>query len=148
MCALIDAMDFRGQQIPVMNEVFATIDDARIVLGHQLEIDDDTDTADSKPRTVDCATNRLARMVGLDHRSFLHDDAVHASKQIHAAARKRISAKIPQVAHGQVVISGHCDDLVEMGDGSVVHLSGILGPAVSRSAPAYAVARLAQASVK
>ena len=33
VCALVDRLEFRGSASRVMNELFATIDDARLVLG-------------------------------------------------------------------------------------------------------------------
>ena len=69
VCALVDDLRLREQICRVMNEVFATIDDARLVLGIVPEEPDDSDTADGMPRTETTAANRLARMIGLDRRT-------------------------------------------------------------------------------
>ncbi len=82
VCALVDRLRFRDRELSVMNEVFATIDDARIVLGTVPEDAEDNDTADGMPRTRDFAANRLSRMIGLDRRTVSAADARELARDV------------------------------------------------------------------
>ncbi len=94
ICGLVDRLRFRNQDCEVMNELFATIDDAQIVLGQTTPAPDDNDSADGKPRTVPWSANRIARMIGLDRRSVSIDDAKQMAKQVVDAASNRIATGI------------------------------------------------------
>ncbi len=145
VCALVDQLTFRGQSIGVMNELFATIDDARLVLGLQQPRPDDTDSADGKPRSVAMAANRLARMIGLDRRDISIDDAQELANQVIKPARQRIADALT-VNHQpgtQLVVGGHGGDLLAFDAAEVVSLPDQLGVEVSRCAPSFAIARLA-----
>ena len=150
VCALLHKLMYRGQSIPVMNEVFATIDDARLLVGSLPEDDGDCDTADGKPRTKQWAANRIARMIGLDARTVGLDKAVALARQVIDAARQRIAAGRAQVAaqfagasRWKIILSGHGEDLIEVpSDVPVIRLAEMLGPEISRCAPALAVASL------
>ncbi len=147
VCALCSSLRFQDRSVPVMNEVFATIDDARIVLGFELESPTDFQTADGKPRTKEFAANRLARMLGLDRRRVSLQQATHIADQVIHAARERIADSIQRLLATQsfrpqaYVISGHGNDLLRLPDDQeVISLAERLGPDVSRCAPSYAVA--------
>ena len=146
VCALIDELTFRGQRCAVMNEFFATMDDARLILGFQDEKPDDTDSADGKPRTILFARNRLARMIGRDQTTMTEDESVSAARQVHRCAQKLVSGAIRSIAgdySGQIVCSGHGADLLDLpSNNSCLNLADELGEEISRCAPAYAVARL------
>ncbi len=149
VCALVEHLDFDGREIPVMNELFATIDDARIMLAKQPEAPEDTDSADGKPRTREFAANRLARMIGLDRRQVTLQQGTHLASQVYGAAKRRIMQALTRfsLAATAVVLSGHGQDLVELPAATEFHLlSDRLGPEVSRCAPAFAVARLCGAN--
>ena len=146
VCAIVDHLTLRGQSANVMNELFATIDDARIVLGSIGESPSDTDTADGKPRTVVCAANRLARMIGLDRRTVSSEDAVELATQIVEKAKSMVAHSLShfrQQEQRQIIVSGHAPDLLDLPDeDTTVLLAEVLGEHVSRCAPAYAVAKL------
>lgn len=145
VCALLERITFRGRDSSVMNEWFATIDDARIVMGLQVEKPDDTDSADGKPRTKEMAANRLARVIGLDRRDVSVEDAVELANQIHAAARCRIARSVTEIGRPEArfVLSGHGDDLIDLpADAKTIRLADRLGSEVSRCAPSFAVARM------
>ena len=150
VCALVDRLRFRDRDLSVMNEVFATIDDARIVLGTVAEDADDNDTADGMPRSRDCAANRLSRMIGLDRRTVSAMDARQLACEVVLSAKRLLSdamQKIPKTS--TVVISGHGQDLVDLADDkTVLRLSEHLGSAVARCAPSYAVANLYCAEIR
>ncbi|TWU66174.1 Hydantoinase/oxoprolinase [Crateriforma conspicua] len=164
-----DAMHCDGDliDVPVMREQFATLDDVGLLLGHVPEDQEDCDTADGCPRTISSAINRIARMVGLDRRSVDLGLAQFMARQVKQAASDRIRDAASRAVSDQdsrgdtatngttLVISGHGDwlmpddlDVVLRGDGhvgdrlSLIRLAEHWGPAISRVAPAYAVARL------
>ena len=151
VCGLVDELRFRGRSIPIMNEFFATIDDARLVLGFEGEADQDTDTADSRPRTRADASRRLARMLGLDGTELQPDEARELASQVVSAARARLDGAVQRQAipDATVVLSGHGDDLLTVpSDTRVLLLTTILGQAVSRCGPSYSVAKLYEAACK
>lgn len=146
VCGLVRSLNHAGRDCEVMNEWFATIDDARLVLGHVEEYPDDNASADGGPRTVDRAANRLARMIGLDRRDISIDAAQTLAVQVIEAATGRIAdafAAIDRMSPaGPIVLSGEGSDLlVDHRGRDVIRLADVLGPAVSQSAPAWATAR-------
>ncbi|MBB3207660.1 hypothetical protein FHS27_003485 [Rhodopirellula rubra] len=153
VCALVSELRFRDESVPVMNEVFATIDDARLILGRQSEDSRDHETADSHPRDRRHAKARLARMIGLDRDQMTDQEVSDLSKQILAAAETRIETAVTkwitilQTSTQQsptIVLSGHGQDLVRVPDDArVLDLREELSGSVSRGAPAWAVAVLA-----
>ncbi|MCG8649874.1 MAG: tetrahydromethanopterin-linked C1 transfer pathway [Pirellulales bacterium] len=148
VCALVEGLNFDGQKVNVMKELFATIDDVRLVLGLRAERADDRDTADGKPRTGVMAANRLARMIGLDHRAVDLDGAAELAAQIHEAARQTIASALARrdVSQEPVVISGHGKDLIPLPpETKTILLAERLGAGLSRCAPSYAVAQLRSA---
>jgi (4-(4-[2-(gamma-L-glutamylamino)ethyl]phenoxymethyl)furan-2-yl)methanamine synthase len=144
VCALLSTVEHRGNHVGVMNEFFATVDDSRIVLRSVGE-SNESDTADGRARTREFASARLARMVGLDRRTFSDDDAISMARQVVDSVKFRISQSLvrmdPNV--GCYVISGHGSDLLPtLPAGAVISLVDRLGPELSRCAPSYAVAIL------
>jgi hypothetical protein len=136
-----------------MAELFATTDDVSLILGHSIEDANDRNTADGRPRTRAAARNRLARMIGLDHRSFDRQDAEIAARQIWQRMRERLRGSLEQVARMSkgadpftAVLSGHGAMLAEPlpHRWRVIRAADRLGAQVSRAAPAYAVAVLAE----
>lgn len=150
VCAVVDHLEFRGLTSGVMNEVFATIDDARLVLGTVDANRDDHDTADGQPRTALCAAGRLARMIGLDRRSVNVQDARGLAAQIVDAAGRRIARQLATLADPchPIVLSGHGPDLLDAatrslhGSQLIVTLAEHVGAVTARCAPAFALARL------
>lgn len=151
VCSIVDRLPLNGQSIPVMREVFATMDDVRLLLGYRSPDPSDLATADGKPRDVFHAANRIARMIGLDHRSISIEVATGLARQVHSTAKDLIHRAVKQLeddgiltAQSPLVISGHGDDLLTdtvLGR-EIVSLRQILGDEVSRCAPAYALATL------
>lgn len=146
VCALVDTFPFRGQSVAVMNELFATIDDARLCLGQQTEDPSDRETADGKPRDRLNAVARLARMVGLDHDEVGDADARSWSARVVKSAADRIHDAINRWDSEDMipwVLSGHGQDLLTIpGNTQTVDLRSALPHGVSRVAPAWAVAAL------
>lgn len=146
VCGLVRSLRHDGQDCDVMNEWFATIDDAWLVLGQVPEKPDDNASADGGPRTIDRAANRLARMIGLDRRDVSIDAAQMLAAQVVEAATARIAeafaaieAKSPP---GPIVLSGEGAALLADHHGrEVIRLADVLGSRLSQSAPAWATAR-------
>ncbi len=165
VASLVDQLRYQGSDTAVMNESFATIDDARVVLGLQEERADDRETADGQPRTREMAANRLARMIGLDRRSVSVEDAKEMAVCVLQAAKGRIRDSLDRWAteDSLLVLSGHGEDLIDLPScgarsqiaedqvaekqrDMVVRLADRLGPEISRCAPSYAVAQLLRLS--
>ncbi|MDA9934856.1 tetrahydromethanopterin-linked C1 transfer pathway [Rubripirellula sp.] len=144
ICSLVSNLEYRGISTPVMNELFATIDDAMLLLGHTDENVHDCSSADGKPRTQLLAANRVARMIGLDRRTINTRDAENLAQQVIAAAFNKIGHGIRQhQQHSIWVLSGHGQVLISIPDQQpTLYLADHLGTEVARCAPAYAVARL------
>lgn len=144
VCALVDSLTHRGSRVRVMNEVFATIDDARLLMGSTAEDPQDCDSADQKPRTRLHAANRLARMIGLDRRNCTLEQAKQLALQVFDAAKQEIADATVRLDTGESwILSGHGQDLVQASRSStVLSLSDQLEDSVVRCAPAYAVACL------
>lgn len=147
LCAIAATLPFRGREVHVMAEHFATCDDCFLVLGRTEPAATDCASADGQPRTVEHSVNRIARMIGLDRRNFCLDDALVAARSIEAMLKVRLAAAIHQVADDATVwfIAGHGDWLVPDSDCRRVAMQQTLGAAQSRVAPAFALACLAQA---
>ncbi|WP_146406861.1 hydantoinase/oxoprolinase family protein [Allorhodopirellula heiligendammensis] len=152
VCALVSELIVNRQPVPVMNELFATIDDARIWTGTQAEEAGDLATADSQPRDRPHARARLARMIGLDADQISCEALDDVAAQVIDAASKQINAAVSRWARrlrdetGQppvFILSGHGQDLLLAPEGiRVIDLRRELPAGVSRSAPAWAVAVL------
>jgi probable H4MPT-linked C1 transfer pathway protein len=151
VCAIVEALPFQGHEIPVMREVFATTDDCALLLGWTPEACDEFDTCDSRPRTRLAAANRLARLIGLDHKSVTIDQATAMASRVMQRASAHISEAARRQSQGgasQWVISGHASQLITATpDVSVVDLASRLGSDVSRVAPAYAICELIRCGV-
>lgn len=157
VCALVSQLPYRDTVVPVMREVFATTDDCALVLGWAEESMSDRMTCDGQPRTVAASINRLARMIGLDHRSVTLADARTLALATVKAASSRIAAAIDHHAEtyrSRWILVGHTAeyflseqiDAAETSSGSsplsVEHLANRLGRDAARVGPALACARL------
>ncbi|WP_430454828.1 hydantoinase/oxoprolinase family protein [Rhodopirellula europaea] len=152
VCSLVDSLRIDGIDVPIMNEFFATIDDARLILRQQPESSEDLDSADGRPRDRQSAYRRLAKMVGLDANELSSEQADSLSQQIIASAQIQIDQSLQRWIErisGQadenitLLLSGHGQDLITRTNRcNTIDLRDRLTPEVSRSAPAFAVARL------
>ena len=147
-CALVQRLTYRGKSIAVMNEFFATIDDARLILARTPSEPSNTDSADGNPRTPEYALNRISRLIGLDRHTMDQADAISLANQVVDAASRRIADGFEKLgidlSNTQLLLSGHGQDLLpDLPCGNTpVQLSDKLGDEFSRVAPAFAVAAL------
>jgi probable H4MPT-linked C1 transfer pathway protein len=163
VCAVTAALPYRGNRCPVAQELFATTLDAYLVLRHIDEDPADLQTADGRPATRENARARLARTICADAEHFDDEDARSAAEAIKNSQIVRIEESLARVcgrlpaAPRTIVVSGQGEFLLremltcrrrspEFGDAQVLSLSERLGEGLSRVAPAYALARLAQRS--
>lgn len=146
VCAVVDTLPYLGEHSPIMNEVFATTDDCAVVIGMSAPDETDTDTCDGRPRTVAAASNRLARMIGLDHRTVTPEDAAIMAAFVIGRIRARllVAAEVLSSPGATWILAGHGSSLLTVpGDRRCLEIAAMFGPELSRVGPAYAVARLA-----
>lgn len=157
VCALVSELIIDRKPVAVMKEVFATIDDARLLLGLQAEDLHDDATADGQPRSRAHAGARVARMIGRDLNQ-IHDDCfMEIATRIMQAACLPIDVAVQAWWHHLVsltdekpvvVCSGHGQHLVTVPQGATVtDLRDYLPAGVSRVAPAWATAVLQRTEV-
>jgi probable H4MPT-linked C1 transfer pathway protein len=156
LCGVTSQVPYRGQTCPVVHELFATMRDVYLVLDQLAEDSTNVATADGRPATKAAARARLARMIAADSDEFNHRDAVTLAESAADAQVSRLAAAIGQVKSGlpaspqKIVLSGHGEflarealDLLHIA-APCVSLTKELGPAISRCAPAHALAVLAR----
>jgi probable H4MPT-linked C1 transfer pathway protein len=156
LCALVRSLPWQGHDCPVAAELFATAADAYLMLGELPEEPENCDTADGRSRTWPHALARLARMVCADADSFTAQDARQAAATVREAQLELIQAAVEKVVTRMgappktVITSGHGEFLLRHllarlpWHADVLSLTEELGPAVSRCAPAHALAVLAR----
>lgn len=156
VCAVLPYATLDGTQLPLMAELFATVDDAYLLLGEVTEDTEDNDSADGRARTKPFAAMRLARMIGEDaerlSRSQLEDLANQVIEaQTHLvgkAIEKNLNQLRDRAFKPHLICCGHGLPLWERSirnvksQCSIVQLDSILSEEVSRCAPAAAVAWL------
>ncbi len=136
-------------------ELFATTLDVYLLLGELPEDADDRNTADGRPATRDAARARLARMLGADSEIFSMTDALVLARDVFsrqlALLQNAIKDQTTVISRnpGAVVISGSGEFLARkvLENVKAISLADQLGPDISQSACAYAVAVLAQESI-
>lgn len=156
LCGVVREVPYRGGVCPVAQELFATIRDVWLVLEELPEQSESKETADQRPATKAAARARLGRMICADPDQFNHHDAVTLAEAAAAAqtemlirAMRRAIALLP-VAPQVAVLSGHGEFLAaraiqESGLSlRTFSLGKLLGPELTRSATAHALAVLAR----
>jgi probable H4MPT-linked C1 transfer pathway protein len=157
--AVVTHLPWRGGQCPVARELFATTADAYLLLGDLPEDPRNADTADGKPRTRCAARRRIARMICADSTEFSEGDGLHAARAIQKSQRLMLKSAVSQVVGRmpaipeRIILSGHGEFLgrrlvdrlaPDSAPQKVVSLTKRMGPALSRSATAHALAVLAR----
>ncbi len=160
VCAVTSLVPWRGRKCPLAQELFATMWDAYLILGDLKEEPNVKDTADHRPATKEAARDRLARSICADRETFSETDArLMADALAQAQLRRIASIAVQLIARLQqppntVVISGRGEFLARRIidelklKASVVSLSRELGPELSRTAPAHALAVIAREGSK
>ena len=156
VCALGSSVSLDGEQLPLAAELFATMRDVCLLLGDIAEAPNEIDTADGRPATIPFARSRLARMLCSDPDEIGDERLLELASAIAAKQRALIAAALERVLdriEGQphVLISGSGSFIAErvvaatprLAGAPVTSLAELFAARVSRSACAFAVARLA-----
>lgn len=159
VAALVRSLPWEGARRPVAAETFATTRDVWLLLGGLAEDPASRMTADGRPATRQAARNRLARMLLLEPESLSQAAAVAAARRV-AAAQSRLVAGRMRHLLGRlgwlpegVVLAGHGGCLARQAVDRLglplasIDLCGVLGPEISRVAPAHAIAQIARGAV-
>ncbi len=153
LSAIVTSLPYRGAMIPVAAELFATTRDVYLTLGDLAEDANCSRAANGKPATREAARGRLARMLCVDRDEFNDHDARIMAEEIQRQQIAKITAACTKVVDRfpggmqLALTSGQGEFLacrVIGPETQIVSLSKILGPAVSHSAPAHALAILAR----
>jgi probable H4MPT-linked C1 transfer pathway protein len=159
VAAIVRAMPHQGLLRPVASERFAESRDAWLLLGGLAEDPAAHDTADGGPLTRDAARVRLARQMLLEPSAFTTTDAECGAVWIARCQARQVARAIARVVERcsarpeAVVHSGHGEQLARMAferlgwSVSAVSLPAVVGAAVSRSAPAHALALIARGAL-
>ena len=154
LCALGPTIRWNGQTFGLAAELFATTRDLYLILGQEPEAADDMNTADGRPATKPHARSRLARMLCADPDEIgdLNElAALFAAKQ-RTQIRESINIKLARLGDCQaLLVSGSGGHLARAAIAElplarqieIANLDSMFAKRVSRSACAYAVARLA-----
>jgi hypothetical protein len=157
VAALVHRLPWRGRLRPVAAELFAQSRDVWLVLGGLAEQPENRDTADGGPATADAARRRLARMLLADPDDVGSDEAVALATRCADRQARVVAQALRSVAGSagwqpeQIILSGHGECLARRAvarlgwTAAMLSLPATLGAAVSRAAPAHALAAIALA---
>jgi probable H4MPT-linked C1 transfer pathway protein len=156
VCAVASRAPYRGHECPLVQELFATMQDVYLVLGQLTEDALSTVTADGRPATRAAAVARLGRMMAADGTEFGPEDAVALAESVARAQAALVAGGIRRVTDRmspppqRIILSGHGDFLAAAALAAtpiaapLVHLSQELDPVRARVGPAHALAVLAR----
>ena len=156
VCAVAGCGPYRGQECPLVEELFATMLDVYVVLGKLPEDSLSKLTADGRPATEAAAVARLGRMIAADGTEFGPDDAIALAESLAQAQASLLATGIRKVVGRispppqRIILSGHGDFLATAAlalasvAAPLVRLSQELDPDRARVGPAHALAVLAR----
>jgi len=157
VCCIAPHVPFRGGDVPLAAEWFATMGDAHLLLGNLPEDREDCHTANGKPATHDFACDRLARSICCDRTEVTTEELQEIAAFLADQQRSQLLAAANRVLDGMsgppkaVIVSGAGEFLAHQVLQSdprtcsipVTSLASVLSPAATDAACAYAVAILA-----
>lgn len=155
LCAVVDAVPYRGSVCPVAAELFATTGDVWLTLG-ELDEDPRIDTADGRPFDRPSAQGRLARMVCADASAFDEQDARRVATHVATLQSRRLRQALHHICPTTdlpIVVAGEGEFLVRRAleghawSGAVVSLAREVGTPASDCGPAWAASQLAPAEI-
>lgn len=158
LAGIVREVPYRGEHCPVMNELFATTGDVYLLTDDLTESKSNTRTADGRPATKSASRKRIGRMIGAADDHFNHRDAALIAQQVIDTQIQLLSDALhvvetrlneePQVmiiaGQGEFLAARVIRTLGLHEKRRVVSLRKRLGPRISRAAPAYALAVLAE----
>lgn len=158
ICAVLQKAVWRGREVRLAAELFATTLDAYLVLGAIAVEESSRHTADGRARTKACAHARLARMVCADVEEFDWNDAVDLARQVRSAqiallqdALRTVRFRLPSLPDAEVILLSGTGSFLSRAaldsDATILPLSEKIHPDLADAAAAYAVAVLASEMV-
>lgn len=160
LAAVVRSLPHGGLRRPVASERFAESRDVWLLLGGLPERPEDRDTADGGPATREAARVRIARSMLLEPEAVSAAAAIAAAEHWAAAQARLVARAIQRVVAARhaapevVVVSGHGHALARRAlalvgwDAACESVADRLGPAVSRVAPAHALAAIARGELR
>ncbi len=166
VCAVAQTLPVGETRCPVAAELFATMEDAYLILGDVAEDERRCDTADGGPATRAAALRRLARMICCDLTELTEPQLVHVAGFLGQCQTGQLAAAITRVTRSReaapqtVLLSGEGEFLARRAmsawrasfengfSGELLSLSDSLGPVHSQAACAYALARLGRERIR
>lgn len=160
VCAVSDRVAFRGTEVILAHEFFATMQDVYLVKKWLPENHRFCETADGRPATVPNAKRRLARMLCAELNEIDDSELVNIAGQL---ITKQLSMIQSAVAYQELRFGKPASQWIISGSGSflierlanktdvqipIVQLNEVLGEKLSSSGPAYAVAKLLESHRK
>jgi probable H4MPT-linked C1 transfer pathway protein len=156
VCAVVNQLPYGTKNCPVASELFATTEDAYVLLGKLPESHEDRDSADGRSKTRRNCVRRIGKMICADDSTYSRDDALVAAAAIAAQQKKQIKNSLKKaianspVDFETVVISGDGEFLLaeifdELGL-EIRSIANIYSQEISKSFGAFAVASLAAES--
>ena len=152
--AVRSTVTYRDHSCPVVPELFATMEDAYVVLGQLAEDPEDRNTADGRERTCRRAIERLGRTVGADRESFDSQDATLMARELTAAqvelivsGLRKIDSNLGEAPH-TAIVCGEGEGIVREAVDQVwpgietASLSAEIGAQASSAACAYSLVEL------
>ena len=128
LCALAHRIAWRGAELNVMNEFFATTADVYRLTGELDPAHDQHPAADNAGKDAEATRRRLARMIGLDARDGSADEWLMFAQAWRAAQVAELAGQLARV-RGQ---HGLSDDATLVGAGCGDFLLPALAPAGAR----------------
>lgn len=155
LIGLMHEVELEGRRWPLANELFATTWDAGLLLGEQPAEPDSRSTANGRPATPAEAATRLARQLCADETDLSPEQLRLFAQAVTRDICRKIEVAINRIWRGRSlsawILSGEGTPLLrEVLEGmagardTVYELSQLVGAEHSRSACAYALARLGQ----
>jgi probable H4MPT-linked C1 transfer pathway protein len=161
LVALAPTITFRGKACPLAAELFATARDIHL-LTRAVQPNDDNDTANGGPASIEGAYDRLARMLCCDREELTVEEALTIARELSDRQIGQIRSAIERVVRR---MTGFCPAIVVSGSGEflaraaversevlrtadVQSLGDTLGPEHAACACAFAIARLASERVQ
>ncbi len=158
ICAVVNALPWRGQLCPIAAEVFATTADVYVMLDDLIEDPRAESTADGRPLTKEHARQRLARQLCADAAELRADDFERIAYAVRTAQLEELERSIQLVANrlpepsATCILSGSGEFLAKTAaeravrEAKSVSLAAEIGLQPSRCAPSHAIAVLAAES--
>ncbi|REJ87388.1 MAG: H4MPT-linked C1 transfer pathway protein [Planctomycetota bacterium] len=161
VCVVVDSLPFRGSDVPAAAELFATMLDVYLLLGHIAEDPGNRETANGRSATVEAARDRMARMICADRDAVSLEDAQSMAAAVAQEQLHQIGSALERVL---VNLTGPCQAVLTSGEGEFlarrlisssasladvtsISLAEALGREHSSAACAFALARLGRERV-